>query len=182
MLEPNAPVTLFEGRYISVIARGKWEFVTRKVRRPAVGIVAVTDEDRVVLVEQFRLPADELVVELPAGLAGDVAGAEEESLVEAAQRELFEETGYEASQWTKLITGFSSPGLTDEQTALFLAEGLVKRGAGGGIDDEGIVIHEIPFEGVLTWLAARGAKADLKLFAGLYAVRELRRHRNTINA
>jgi ADP-ribose pyrophosphatase len=175
MSENTEPKTLFVGRHISVWARGKWEFVTRNRRRPAVGIVAVTDDDRVVLVEQFRPPAEERVIELPAGLTGDVADAEDESLVTAAKRELFEETGYEAARWTELTCGYSSPGLTDEQTALFLAEGLVKRGEGGGVDDEGIVIHEVPINGILPWLAARGAKADLKLLAGLYAVQELRK-------
>lgn len=181
MSETSEPSPLFVGRYISVWSRGKWEYVTRKIRRPAVGIVAVTDDDRVVLVEQFRPPADEYVVELPAGLTGDVAGAESESLVEAAKRELLEETGYEAARWTELTRGYSSPGLTDEQTALFLAESLVKRGAGGGVDGEGIVIHEVPINGVLAWLAERGAKADLKLLAGLYAVQELRSKRRTSN-
>lgn len=170
--------TLYAGRYVCLLARGKWEYVTRIKRQPAVGIVAVTDNNCVVLVEQFRPPTDEYVIELPAGLSGDVAGAEHESLLEAAKRELFEETGYEAAQWTELVCGYSSPGLTDEQTALFLAEGLTKRGPGGGEPEEAITIHEVPIDDVLTWLAARGSKADLKLLAGLYAVRELRNNRS----
>src|SRR6476469_1485460 len=104
---------LYAGRHLTLVGRGRWEFATRPVRKPAVGIVAITDEGAVVLVEQFRVPVEETVVELPAGLTGDIAGSEHESLLESAQRELREETGYEAECWTELARGYSSPGLTD---------------------------------------------------------------------
>jgi ADP-ribose pyrophosphatase len=166
---------LYQGTHLILRARGRWEFATRPVRQPAVGIVAITDDDRVVLVEQFRPPVGESVIELPAGLTGDVAGKEHESLVESAQRELLEETGYEAERWTELTRGYSSPGLTDELIVLFLADGLRKRGAGGGDGTEGITIHEVPLDGVLDWLEQRGAKADLKLLAGICAAAKYRR-------
>lgn len=114
------------------------------------------------------------VIELPAGLAGDITGAKHEPLVEAARRELLEETGYSASQWTELAYGYSSPGLTDESIVLFLAEGLTKQGLGGGGPGEAITVHEIPLDGVLEWLAEHRHSADLKLLAGLYAAQ---RHR-----
>jgi ADP-ribose pyrophosphatase len=171
--------TLFTGQHVSLVARGKWEFATRNTNRPAVGIVAITDEERVVLVEQFRPPVEQSLIELPAGLAGDIAGAEQESLVLAAQRELLEETGYVAAQWTELVSGYSSPGITDELIVLFLAEGLTRTAAGGGDEQENITLHEVPIANVLPWLAARGAKADLKLLAGLYAALEVRRTRGT---
>jgi ADP-ribose diphosphatase len=174
MSETNELKTLHAGRHLSLVARGRWEFATRSVRQPAVGIVAITDDDRVILVEQFRVPVEETVVELPAGLTGDVAGTEHESLLESAQRELREETGYEAAHWTELGGGYSSPGLTDEMIVLFLAEGISKRGPGGGDASENITVHEIPFHKVMAWLAERGAKADLKLLAGLYAAHEFR--------
>src|SRR5262245_2271611 len=97
--------TLWTGRHLSIVARGKWEYATRNTRRPAVGIVALTDDGKVVLVEQNRPPVGATVIELPAGLAGDIAGAEQEPLLAAAQRELLEETGYVASRWTQLISG-----------------------------------------------------------------------------
>ncbi|MFO0788797.1 MAG: NUDIX hydrolase [Pirellulales bacterium] len=169
--------TLHAGRHLSLVACGTWEFATRQVRRPAVGIIAITDDDRVVLVEQFRVPVGEKVVEIPAGLAGDVAGSEHESLLESAKRELWEETGYEAERWTEIASGYSSPGLTDEEIVLFLAEDIRKRGSGGGDSSENITVHEVPFHQVMPWLSEHGATADLKLLAGLFAMHEHRRVR-----
>lgn len=166
---------LYAGRHLSVRARSNWEFVTRNTQKPAVGIVAITNDDRVVLVEQYRLPVGKNVIELPAGLSGDIVGSEAESLLEAAKRELLEETGYEAARWTELTEGYSSPGLTDESIVLFLAEGLTKRTLGGGDPTEAINIHEVPLQGVMAWLADRGAQADLKLLAGLFATQEYRK-------
>lgn len=173
MSEPDIK-TLFPGRHISLVARGTWEFATRNTQRPAVGIVAVTADEKVVLVEQARPAVNARLVELPAGLSGDIAGAEHEPLLEAAKRELLEETGYAAEKWTELVSGYSSPGLTDELIVLFLAEGLTKVAAGGGDANEAIVVHEVPLRGVIGWLAERGLKADLKLLAGLYAAVEKR--------
>jgi ADP-ribose pyrophosphatase len=177
MSDKNDLITLHAGRHLSLVARGRWEFATRPVKKPAVGIVAITDEDRVVLVEQFRVPVEENVIELPAGLTGDVAGAENESLLESAKRELREETGYEASRWSELASGYSSPGLTDETIVLFLAEGVNKCGRGGGDQSEDITVHEVSFDHVMAWLAERGAKADMKLLAGLFAAQEFRNKR-----
>ncbi|WP_254509439.1 NUDIX hydrolase [Anatilimnocola floriformis] len=173
MSEPELK-KLFPGKHISLVARGKWEFVTRNTNRPAVGIVAITDDEKVVLVEQARPATNATLIELPAGLAGDVAGAEQEPLVEAAKRELLEETGYTAERWTELVSGYSSPGLTDELIVLFLAEGLKKVNAGGGDGSENIVVHEVPVNAVLAWLAQRGSKADMKLLAGLYVAMQMR--------
>ncbi len=144
------------------------EYVSRNTNRPAVGIVAVHDDGRVVLVEQFRPPINASVVELPAGLAGDIEGEEDEQLLCAAKRELEEETGYTADHWQQLVSGFSSPGLTDESISLFMAKGLHKSGDGGGVEGESIVLHEIPMGEVLSWLAARGQAVDIKLLAGLF--------------
>ena len=169
MSEQDHPRPLWAGRHVSVLARGKWEFVTRNTRRPAVGIVAITGERRIVLVEQFRPPVNARVIELPAGLAGDQAGAEQEPLLAAAQRELLEETGYRAARWTELAGGYSSPGLTDELVVLFLAEGLTKVAPGGGDASEQITIHEVPLDGIAQWLAGQRKPVDLKLYAGLFA-------------
>ena len=169
MADKNELTTLYRGQHLSLVAQGRWEFVMRNTRRPAVGIVAITDAGNVVLVEQYRPPVGRTMFELPAGLAGDLPGMEHEPLVEAARRELLEETGYTAARWTKLASAYSSPGLTDESIVLFLAEGLVKAGPGGGDRHEQISIHEVALDDVVAWLHARQAAADLKLFAGLYA-------------
>lgn len=168
MPETRVPTTLYTGRHLSMVARGHWEFATRHTKQPAVAIVAITDAGKVVLVEQYRLPMGQSTIELPAGLAGDVAGAEDEASIEAAKRELLEETGYAATRWTELVRGCSSPGLTDESVVLFLAEGLQKQSDGGGDESEQITIHEVPLEDVLRWLNESKALADFKLLAGLF--------------
>lgn len=165
--------TVYEGRHLSMRSRGGWEYATRNIARSAVGIVAVTEAGDVVLVEQHRPPVDQNVIELPAGLSGDIVGKEDEALLEAAKRELLEETGYVAERWTELVTGYSSPGLTDESITLFLAEGLKKAGTGGGDQSEDITVHEVPLDGVLAWLKAKAAVADLKLLAGLFAANDV---------
>jgi len=169
MADEGETKTLWTGRHLSILASGGWECVSRNTQRPAVGIVAVTDDDKVVLVQQHRVPVGADVIELPAGLAGDIAGAEQEPLIEAAKRELLEETGYTARDWTELIGGYSSPGLTDESLVIFLASGLTKTGIGGGDKQESITVHEIPRSSVLSWLQEHSYRADLKLLAGLYA-------------
>jgi ADP-ribose pyrophosphatase len=169
---------VYAGRHLSMQMRGHWEYATRNTASPAVGIVAMTPAGRVVLVEQHRPPVNGKVIELPAGLSRDLAEHASETLLEAAQRELLEETGYTAESWTELVSGYSSPGLTDESITLFLAEGLQRQGAGGGDHSENITVHEVPFHEVLAWLKQQGAMADLKLLAGLFAASEHWRKRS----
>ncbi|MBW9204939.1 NUDIX hydrolase [Mumia sp. zg.B17] len=86
----------------------------------AVGVVALDDQGRVLLLEQYRHPVRERLVELPAGLL-DIEG---ESAADAAARELAEETDLVASEWSHLVTLRSSPGFTDERVEVYLAQGL----------------------------------------------------------
>lgn len=91
------------------------------VEHPGAAVVlAVDDEERVLVVVQYRHPAGMRFVELPAGLL-DQPGEDPE---EAARRELLEETGYEASRWTHLGSTWSSPGIIGELIHLYLAQGL----------------------------------------------------------
>jgi ADP-ribose pyrophosphatase len=170
----DAPKIAWKGRHLSMAVRDGWEYATRNTGKPAVGIVAITDSGCVVLVEQERPPVGGMVIELPAGLAGDVPGGESEELVAAARRELLEETGYAADRWTELCVAYSSPGLSDEKIVLFLAEGLRREAAGGGVEGERISLHEVPLGEVLPWLEARGAKYDMKLLAALFAAQAAR--------
>jgi ADP-ribose pyrophosphatase len=169
MADESEPTTVYAGRHLSMVVRGDWEFATRNTKRPSVGIVAITDAGKVLLVEQFRPPVGRLVVELPAGLAGDIAEAKNEALLVAAKRELLEETGYVAAQWAELGSGYTSPGLTDESIVLFLAQGLTKQSAGGGDGSEQITVHEVALDDVVRWLHQNELSLDLKLLAGLYA-------------
>ena len=89
---------LGQGRFIRLIQHGHWEYAERIQARAAVMIIPVTDDGRLVLIEQHRVPLAAKVLELPAGLVGDIAGEEDEALVTAAHRELLEETGYEAQR------------------------------------------------------------------------------------
>jgi ADP-ribose pyrophosphatase len=103
-------------------------------------------------------------------LAGDAAAYEGEPPLEAAQRELLEETGYVAARWTWLAEAPSSAGLTSETVHLFLARGLVAEGPGGGDANEAIVHHRIPLRDAWAWLDARraeGVMVDHRLMLGI---------------
>jgi ADP-ribose pyrophosphatase len=86
----------------------------------AVIVLAVDDQDRAYCLWQYRHPVQQRLVELPAGLL-DAAG---ESPEQTARRELREEAGLEATEWTHLGSTWSSPGISAEVTHLFLARGL----------------------------------------------------------
>ena len=140
------------GKYVNLSTRNNWEFVERKNISGIVAIVAVTDAGNLVLVEQYRPPMDRNVIELPAGLAGDLQGQETEALELAARRELLEETGYSAREMERLFEGASSAGITDETVTLFRARGLTKTGAGEGDGSEQLIHHEVPLNEIVGWL------------------------------
>ncbi len=162
---------LGEGRHVRLVRVDGWEWAERTGISGVVAIMALTPEREVLLVEQFRPPVQARVIELPAGLAGDIAGSEDEDLSEAALRELEEETGYTAKKITRVGRGPISAGLTDELLTFFEASELEKIGSGGGDESEDIEVHRIPLDQVHDWLVTRlneGALVDPKVFAGLY--------------
>lgn len=167
--------TIAEGRFINMVRRNGWEFVERNNTSAIVVILAVTDDGRMIFVEQFREPVEKNVIELPAGLAGDHPGTEDEAIESAAQRELFEETGYEAESFEILIEGPPSAGLSSEILTFVRATGLKRTGPGGGEGSEKIIIHEIPPHSAEGWLhkqAELGKVVDPKVLVGLfYAMR-----------
>jgi ADP-ribose pyrophosphatase len=159
------------GRFVRLVREGHWEWAERTNASGVVVIAAVTAEGNVLLVEQYRIPVKARVVEMPAGLAGDVVGAEDEALAIAAARELEEETGYRPGRVEVLTAGPVSAGLTSEILTFFRAWDLVRVSAGGGDESEDIVVHEVPLTEVHQWLArkrAEGVQADPKVYAGLY--------------
>ena len=167
----NDVETVADGKHIRLVRRGRWEYVTRKSVSGIVGIIAVTDDGKLLLVEQDRPPVNGSVIEIPAGLAGDIAGHETEALATAAERELLEETGYQATAMEYLTQGTASAGITDEVITLFRATGITRMGPAAGDGGEQITVHEIPLAGIDAWLDAQrqaGKKIDLKVYAGLY--------------
>jgi len=161
--------TIGEGKYLRLLKRGRWEFVERVNATGVVAMVAVTREGEIVLVEQHRPAVKRRVLELPAGLVGDVGGDRDEK--RAARRELREETGFRAHRVEPVVAIPSSAGLTDETTVLYRCTGLRRVGEGGGIDGENIKVHLVPVEKAAAWLARRvkrGALVDAKVYAGLY--------------
>jgi ADP-ribose pyrophosphatase len=125
----------------------KWDVVTdlvaladdEQVRRDvvvhpgAVGIVALDDQDRVLLVQQYRHPVGALLWELPAGLL-DVAG---EDPLAAAARELHEEARVQASSWAVLVDLLTSPGMSGEAIRIYLARDLTAVPEGEHVAQEG---------------------------------------------
>ena len=160
----------YEGRFLGLQERDHWEYTYRTNASGVVVLVPVTDAGELILVEQYRIPVKSRVMELPAGLVGDTDDPDE-SLKTAAQRELFEETGYHAEFFDELLTCPSTPGMSDEIVTIFFAGGLTRVGAGGGNDDEDIIVHNVPLEGAPQWLDARlkeGIMIDPKIYAGLF--------------
>ncbi len=162
---------VWTGRFLDVVRVNRWEFVQRKNITGIVGIVPITDDGKLVLLEQYRPPMGGKVIELPAGLVGDIPGKQAEPLEEAARRELHEETGYEARRMELLFEGCVTPGLCDETISFFLATGLRKTADGGGDETEDIVVHEIPLGAAMDFLDGqrqRGLFIDLKVYSAMY--------------
>lgn len=170
--DAHAPVqTLCEGRWLSLRKRGRWEYAERNNPGGAVIIVAVTPQDCVLFVEQYRVSILRHTIEMPAGLVGDLADQSDESALLAAARELEEETGYRCAHVEFIHEGPSSSGMSTEMIVFVRAHDLVRVGAGGGDESENILVHEVPRREAGAWLFARAAEGysiDPKLFAGLW--------------
>jgi ADP-ribose pyrophosphatase len=166
----DKPRVLAKGRYLTFVDDG-WEYVIRPGVTGVAVIVAITDDRRLVLVEQVRPAVQKRVIELPAGLVGDAEGRRAESMADAAARELEEETGYAASEIVPLGEGPIAVGVSDEVVTFFHARGLTRVSEGGGDDTEDITVHEVPLGELRAFLAARvqaGLAVDPKIYAGLW--------------
>lgn len=167
----NSTITLCSGKFLALIKEGHWEYAERIGVTGAVIIIAVTPDQKLLLVEQYRIPIHARTIELPAGIVGDEPGSASEPVQDAARRELLEETGYAAESIEVLTHGPASSGLTSEVVTLVLASKLKRIHAGGGVANEKIEVHEIPLDHVGEWLAAKAAAGLLiepKVYAGLY--------------
>lgn len=156
--------TAWQGKWLSIKRQGKWEYVSRTRGIRAVVVIAIDEDDHVLLVDQYRVPLGRRCIELPAGLVGDDLA--DDTPEKAAVRELEEETGYTAERIENLGEFHSSPGLATEGFTLTRAYGLRKIGEGGGISDEDILVHRVAIADVPEFVAARraeGLAVDVKL-------------------
>jgi len=161
------------GRHLTLVDDNGWEYVKRNHGKHVVIIIPVTIDNHIIFVSQFRKPIQNTAVEFPAGLVGDVRG--NESILEAAQSELLEETGYRSDKWQVLTSGPASAGLTDETVTMFLALGCEQVTDGGGDDSEIIHIHKIPNGAAQEFVhcsESEGLAIDPKLYCGLYFLKE----------
>ena len=161
---------LYSGKFINLVRDGRWEYCERVNNTAAAMIFACTAEDNVLLVEEFRPPIGKQSICFPAGLIGDESA---ESAADAARRELAEETGYSAEHMQFLFEGPSSPGITSESLSFFLATGLRRISAGGGVQGENITVHEVPLPDIEAWLStqlALGNAIDPRIYTGLYFI------------
>jgi len=159
--------TIFEGKHILVVEHDGWEFVERKRAKEAVAVIAVTDDDQLILTEQHRRPVDARVIDWPAGLVGDDGGDDPDA---TAKKELEEETGFTCERVELLAKGPTSPGITSEIVSFYRARGVKRSGQGGGVGGEDIEVHTVPRTRVVEWLERRNALIDAKIWAGLYFV------------
>jgi ADP-ribose pyrophosphatase len=117
----------------AVDPKTKFEIARSVVRHAGSAVMLAMDEKkRILLVRQYRLPADQYLWELPAGKVDPG-----EKPLQAAKRELAEETGYKAKKWEKLASFFVSPGYVEERMTIFRATDLTA-GDATPMDDERI--------------------------------------------
>lgn len=137
------------------------------IRHPGSAVVMpVDDQGRVLLVRQFRLPANQYMWEIPAGKIDDG-----EHAFQAAQRELGEETGLSAKSWKELVTYYPSPGFVEEKMTLFLATDLTQ-GQAHNMDDEKIDCRWFKPEELQAGIAS-GEIQDGKTIIGFLMYRSL---------
>lgn len=171
-MNDDTPEILYDGDWLRMVRRGQWEYAERTHGNGmAVIIIAVTPDDEVLFVEQYRVPLGARTIEMPAGLVGDDLA--EDTFEIAARRELVEETGWKPGRVDVLLIGPTSSGMSSERIAFVRARDLVKVGEGGGVDNEEIVVHTVPRKLAPAWLMQKqreGFEMDLKLWAGLWMV------------
>ena len=169
--------TIFEGKIIKVTldqARlPDGSLASREVvyHPGGVAVLALDEDNTVYLVRQYRYPIQKLLLELPAGKLDH--GTEEDAIL-GARRELSEETGLEASDWTYLGSALASPGFCDEELHMYLARGLRKTGQHLD-EDEFLDVVAMPFDqlasqvmdGTITDAKTVAATLKAKILLGL---------------
>ncbi len=156
------------------VAYGDGEITRQYVDHPgAAAIVAIDDEQRVLLIQQYRHPIRHRDWEVPAGLL-DVEG---ESPLQTAQRELAEEADLQAAHWEPLVSVFTTPGGNDEVVHLFLARGLSPVGVAHPREDEeaDIRLEWVPLTDAVTGVLEGRLRNGILAVGVLAAAERLRR-------
>ena len=142
---------IYDNRWINVTqydvinpAGGQGIYGKVHFKNIAIGIVAIDDEDNVYLVGQYRFAIDQYSIELPEG-----GGPHNEDPLEAAKRELLEETGLKAENWEEFLTMHLSNSVTDEKAIVYLASELSQHESNPD-DTEDISVIKMPFEALLS--------------------------------
>lgn len=173
---------LHRGRYLTFrvdhVERADGTLATRDVcgHPGAVAILALDDEENLLLVRQYRHPAGRVLLEIPAGTLDPSADGEGvEPHAEAARRELEEETGYRAGSWELLTSFWTAPGFATELMHLYLATDLRPAHADrrGPDEDERLHLVSLPWRVALA-MAEAGEIHDAKTLVGLLWLGRLR--------
>jgi 8-oxo-dGTP pyrophosphatase MutT (NUDIX family) len=179
----SLPVThtrvVHDGRVFDLVSEtvdlGEGGTVTREfLQHPgAVAIVALDEQDRVLMIRQYRHPVRSFLWEIPAGLL-DVDG---EALVDTARRELAEEADLAAQEWHTLLDYYTSPGSSDEALRVFLARGLTEIPEADRhertAEELGMLIEHVPLEEAAR-LVLSGAVHNPSAVAGILAAHAAR--------
>lgn len=137
------------------------------IRHPGSAVMMAVEEKRILLVRQFRLPAQAELWELPAGRLDPG-----EAPLQAAKRELREETGYSAAKWQELAAFYPSPGYVEEHMTIFLATELTA-GTAEPMDDERIEVQWFTQDELHEKIRS-GEIRDGKTIVGFYRFLDLR--------
>lgn len=129
-------------------------------------MLAIDEKKRILLVRQYRLPAGKFLWELPAGKVD-----QGENPLQAARRELIEETGYRAKKWTKLASFFVSPGYVQERMTIYLAQDLTA-GDATPMEDERIEAQWFKRKQVGKMIE-NGEIEDAKTIIGYYRMKSI---------
>ncbi|HEY0828939.1 MAG TPA: NUDIX hydrolase [Bacilli bacterium] len=158
---------IYQGRIISLqiehVTLPNGKSATREVvKHPGAVAVIALDRDHMLVVEQYRKALQRSQVEIPAGKL-----EQGEDPLEAAKRELEEETGYQCKSIKLVCSFYTSPGFADELIHLYVAEGLTK-GQNNLDDDEFLECESISLQKAQQYIA-EGRISDAKTITAVYA-------------
>lgn len=153
-------------RMDQVVMPGGREAKREVVEHPgSVVILPLHDDGSVTMIDQYRHPLGRRLRELPAGLL-DAPGEDPQA---TARRELLEEVGYTAREWSVLVDLVPSPGFSDESQRVFLARGLTQADRPTGIDEEAdLEVVRMPLDDAVRQVLA-GEIVNGPAVAGLFA-------------